>query len=299
MTREFVWINGKTTPAEKALVSVFDRGLNYGDGLFETIKSTEGAPLFLKEHLKRLLKGAKAIRMDVAKLEPFVDAVNSGMIEKLLKKNCLDKAEAYVKLIVTRGTDKGGHLPSKGLTPTTVIVTKKIDSSALASFRAKGVSAMTLEGPSPALPDVKSLNYLASVLARVSADEKGAYEALFSHGGLITEGSSTNIFAVKDGLVTTPPLGRSCSTGPLPGVIRGELKKLARRCSIRFSEIPLTPESLIGSDEAFLTNSIAGVIPLVRVNGSKIGKGRPGPVTARFERLLEALEKDSLHSTAP
>lgn len=293
MTREFVWLNKKMVPAEKACVSVFDRGLNYGDGLFETIKAIGGSPLFLKEHLKRLLKGAKALKMDPAALAPFIDAIDSGAIKTLLRKNRLDKGEAYVKLLVTRGADKGGHLPPKDLTPTAVIVTKKIDAQRLSGLKAKGVSAVTVEGPSPALQGVKSLNYLSSVLAKISADKKGVFEALFSHNGLITEGSSTNIFAVKDGLVTTPPLGRSFSTGPLPGVTRAEIKKLARRNSIRLCEVQLTMEALMGSDEAFLTNSISGVVPLVRVNGSKIGTGRPGPVSARFQNLLDALEESA------
>lgn len=291
MKREFVWLNGKMVPIEKACVSVFDRGLNYGDGLFETIKAADGRPLFLKEHLKRLLKGAKALKMEAAALTPFIDAVEAGAIKTLLGKNRLDEGEACVKLLVTRGVDRGGHLPSKGLTPTAVIVTKNMDTQRLAGLKKKGVSAMTVEGPSAALPGVKSINYLSSVLAKIKADNKGVYEALFSVNGLITEGSSTNIFVVKDGLVATPPLARSFPSGPLPGVIRAEIKKLARRNSIRFSEVQLTTEALLESDEAFLTNSISGVIPLVRVNGSKIGTGRPGPVSARLQILLEALEE--------
>jgi branched-subunit amino acid aminotransferase/4-amino-4-deoxychorismate lyase len=281
-------INGKMARLQR--LYVFDR-LNYGDGLFETMKATCGKPLFLKEHLKRLLKSAKALRMDPAALAPFVEAVDIGAIQALLRKNRLDKEDASVKLLVTRGVDKGGHLPSKDLVPTAVIVTKRIDAQRLAGLKKKGCSAITVESPSPALPGVKSLNYLSSVLARISAEKRGAFEALFSHNGLITEGSSTNIFVVKGGLVTTPPLGRSFSTGPLPGVIRGEIIKLARRNSIHLSEVQLTTETLIEADEAFLTNSISGVVPLVRVNGSRIGAGRPGPMTARLQRLLEALEE--------
>jgi len=290
MTREFVWLDGKMVPAERACVSVFDRGLNYGDGLFETIKATGGRPLFLKEHLKRLLKGAKALKMDTAALAPFIEAVEAGAIEALLRKNRLDKGDACAKLLVTRGVDRSGHLPSKDIAPTAVIVTKRIDGASLAGLKTKGVSALTVEGPSPALPGVKSLNYLASVLAKISAEKKGAYEALFTQGGLVTEGSSTNLFVVKDGLVTTPPIGRAFSTGPLPGVIRVEIKKLARRSSTPFSEGPVTAATLMGADEAFLTNSISGVVPLVRVDGKKIGTGRPGPVTTRLQRLLEAIE---------
>ena len=185
MTKEFVWLNGKIVSAEKALVPIFDRGLNYGDGVFETIKAVEGKPLFLKEHLKRLVQGARTIRMDVRLFEPFIESIGKGAIESLLKKNRLDRGDAYIKLVVTRGSDRGGHLPQKGLSPAALIVTKKTDNSRLSVLREKGVAAITIEGIATAVPGVKSLNYLASVLAKMSADKAGSFEALFTTGGLI------------------------------------------------------------------------------------------------------------------
>lgn len=299
MTKEFVWLNGKIVPAEKALVPIFDRGLNYGDGVFETIKAVEGKPLFLKEHLKRLIQGARALRMDVRLLEPFIDSVNSGALESLLKKNRLDRGDAYIKLLVTRGSDRGGHLPQKGLSPTALIVTKKIDNARLSLLREKGVGAITVEGLAPAVPGVKSLNYLASVLAKMSAGKAGAFEALFTTGGLIMEGSSTNIFAIKKGRVTTPPLALLTPAGALPGIIRGEIKKLAPKNSIPFLEAPLTIAALEGADEAFLTNSITGVIPLIKVNRVKIGTGKPGPLTRLFQKLLASREAGLRGDSAP
>lgn len=286
MTKEFVWLNGKIVPAEKALVPVFDRGLNYGDGVFETIKAVDGKPLFLKEHMKRLIQGARALRMDVRGLEPFIDSVNSGTLETLLKKNRLDRGDAYIKLLVTRGSDRGGHLPQKGICPAALIITKKTDAARLSVLREKGVGAITIEGMTPAVPGVKSLNYLASVLAKMSADKAGAFEALFTAGGLIIEGSSTNVFAVKKRRVTTPPPALFSQAGALPGIIRGQIKKLAPKNSIPFLEAPLTVAALEDADEAFLTNSIIGVIPLIKVNRTKIGSGRPGPLTRLFQRLL-------------
>ncbi|MCC6503331.1 MAG: aminotransferase class IV [Deltaproteobacteria bacterium] len=299
MTKEFVWLNGKTVPADKALVPISDRGFNYGDGLFETIKAVEGEPLFLKEHLKRLVQGARTIRMDVRLFEPFIESINKGAIETLLKKNRLDRGEAYIKLLVTRGADTGGHLPSEGITPTTVIVARKIDGGRLAAIREKGISAITIEGSSPAIPGVKSLNYLTSVLAKMSADKKGAFESIFTDNSLVIEGSSTNVFAVKGGIVTTPPLASSLSRGPLPGIIRGEVKKLCKKGGIPFSEAPLSISALEKADEAFLTNSIIGIVPLVKVNRAKTGDGRPGPVTQRLQWLLEARYKKISGDSAP
>ncbi|OGP15413.1 MAG: hypothetical protein A2052_03370 [Deltaproteobacteria bacterium GWA2_54_12] len=288
--KEFVYLNGKTTPAEKACVSVFDRGLTYGDGLYETMKALDGKPLFLKEHLKRLLHGARELHMDSRLLKPFVDEIKAGAIETLLRKNRLEEGETYLKLMVTRGADRASHLPTKAVLPTTVIVTKKIDTASLSRLRERGASAVTVADISPALPGVKSLNYLASVLARMEANKAGAFEALFTKDGLVTEGSSSNVFAVKDGQVITPPLAAGPSGGVLPGVIRGEVKRLAAGNKIPFSESPLSISALETADEAFLTNSIMEAVPLIKIGKKKIGNGRPGPVTRLFQRLLRPFD---------
>jgi D-amino acid aminotransferase len=271
-------------------VSVFDRGLTYGDGMYETMKALDGKPLFLKEHLKRLLHGARELHMDSRLLKPFVDEVKAGAIESLLRKNRLDKGEAYIKLMVTRGADRASHLPTKSVLPTTVIVTKTIDTASLSALREKGVTAATVADISPALPGVKSLNYLASVLARIQADKAGAFEALFTKDGFITEGSSSNVFAVKNGHIITPPLAAGPSGGVLPGVIRGEVKRHARKSGIPFSEAPLSISNLQAADEAFLTNSIMEAVPLIKIGRVKIGNGKPGPATRLFQRLLRPFD---------
>lgn len=280
--KEFSYLNGKLVEAEKASVSVFDRGLNYGDGLFETMKARDGRPLFLKEHTRRLLAGARVLRFGPASLKPFLDDINRGIIEDLIRKNRLGDGEAYLKLIVTRGADKGGHLPSGAARPTTIIVTKRIDEKRLRGLRERGVAAVYVDGPSPAMPGVKSLNYLASVMARIEAERKGAFEALFTSGGFVTEGSSSNVFAVKDGRLTTPPK----ASGVLPGIMRGEVLRLARKLRLPLTEAPLSIRALEGSDEAFLTNSIMEAVPLVRIGKKKIGGGRPGPVTKTLQEVL-------------
>lgn len=282
--KEYVYLNKKTIAAEKASVSVFDRGLNYGDGLFESMKAIDGKPLFLKEHLKRLLHGARELHMSIPLLKPFVEEAGSGAIETLLKKNRLDRGEAYIKLIVTRGADRASHLPSSGILPTTVIVTRKIDEASLSMLREKGVAAVIASGISPVLPGVKSLNYLASVLAKMQAAREGAYEALFARDGFITEGGSSNVFAVKGGQVITPP------GGILPGVIRGEVKRLARKRAVPLSEAPLSISALETADEAFLTNSIIEAVPLVKIGKKRVGNGKPGPVTRLFQQLLRPFD---------
>lgn len=283
--KEFVYLNGKFVESRKASVSVFDRGLNYGDGLFETMKAAGGRPLLLKEHLKRLARGAKELLLSLPSLEPFIEDINDGAIEKLLKKNGLEYEEAYIKLIVTRGPERGGHLPAGGTSPTTIIVTKKLNEKYLSGLRERGVAAVYVEGPCPAFPGVKSLNYLPNVMAKVEAAKKGAFEALFTTGGFVTEGSSSNVFAVVDGRLTTPAL----ASGVLPGIIRGEVIRLAKKHGIPVMEAPLSAKALEEADEAFLTNSIIEAAPLVKIGKKKIGGKRPGSLTRQVQLLLAQL----------
>jgi D-amino acid aminotransferase len=289
--KEYVYLNKKLVDASKASVSVFDRGLNYGDGLFETMKAVDGKPLLLNEHLKRLLQGARALHMDIPSLRPFVEEALAGAIETLLRKNRLLIGEAYVKLMVTRGADRGSHLPTKGTLPTTIIVTRKIDEAALSVLRKKGVKAVLVSDLSPALPGVKSLNYIASVLAKIEAAKAGAFEALFTKDGQLTEGGSSNVFSVKGGRLTTPALASGRSTGLLPGVIRGEVKRLAKEHGIPFSEGPLSIKSLEEADEAFLTNSVFEAVPLVKIGTARVGSGRPGPMTRLFQGWLRPFDR--------
>lgn len=284
--REYVYMNGKNVPAEKACISVFDRGLSYGDGLYETMKALDGRPLYLKAHLKRLLHGAGSLGFAPSTLKPFIGELNKGAIEALLKKNHLGRGEAYVKVMVTRGADRASHLPTKGIQPTAIIITKELDAGALSRLRAKGVSAITVEDIAPALPGVKSLNYLASVLAKIRAEKAGAFEAIFTRDGLVLEGSSSNVFIVKNGRLLTPPLAKGPSGGVLAGVTRAEVLRQAKRRGILLSEEPITVAALQAADEAFLTNSIMEVVPLLKAGKAKVGSGRPGPVTMLIQKLL-------------
>lgn len=284
--REYVYMNGANVAAEKACVSVFDRGLSYGDGLYETMKAADGRPMHLKAHLKRLSDGARHLGLPPSMLKPLIEDVSRGAIEALLKKNRLDRGEAYVKILVTRGVDRASHLPTKGIQPTTAIVTKKLDTDSLSRLREKGVSAITIDNISPALPGVKSLNYLASVLAKIRAEKAGAFEAIFSKDGLVLEGSSSNVFIVRNGRLSTPPLVKGPSGGVLAGVTRALVLRQAKRSSIPSSEEPVTIAALEAADEAFLTNSIMDAVPLVKVNKGAIGDGKPGPVTRLVQSRL-------------
>lgn len=280
-----VFVNGKILPEHRACVSVFDRGLSYGDGLYETMKARDGKPLFLTEHLKRLKAGASFLGLPG--IREFEKTIKAGAIERLLKANGLDKGEAYVKLLVTRGADKASHLPSEGIKPTLIIIAKPIETAWIKGIQNKGAAAVFIDDITPAMPGVKSLNYLPSVLARMKAKKRGAFEAIFVRDGLITEGSSSNVFIVKRGKLLTPPLSGTPSEGVLAGVTRAAAMKAAAKNGITAMEARLRAKDLYMADEAFITNSIMDAVPLVKIEGKKVGSGRPGTLTRRIQELLK------------
>ncbi|OGP15365.1 MAG: hypothetical protein A2054_10535 [Deltaproteobacteria bacterium GWA2_55_10] len=280
-----VFINGKILPEDKACVSVFDRGLSYGDGIYETMKARDGQPLFLNEHLKRLRTGGRFLGL--TGIKGFEDMIRGGALQKLLNANGLGRGEAYVKLLVTRGTDKAGHLPAKGISPTLIIIAKPIDTALIRGIQEKGVSAVFVDDVLPALPGVKSLNYLPSVLARMKANRRRAFEAIFVKDGFVEEGSSSNVFIVKGGRLLTPPLSGTPSEGVLAGVTRAAVMIASKKNGITVRETRLRPKDLYRADEAFITNSIMDAVPLVAIEGKKVGGGRPGMLTRLMQELLK------------
>ena len=280
-----VFINGKILPEDKACVSVFDRGLSYGDGIYETMKARDGQPLFLNEHLKRLRTGGRFLGL--TGIKGFEDMIRGGALQKLLNANGLGRGEAYVKLLVTRGTDKAGHLPAKGISPTLIIIAKPIDTALIRGIQEKGVSAVFVDDVLPALPGVKSLNYLPSVLARMKANRRRAFEAIFVKDGFVEEGSSSNVFIVKGGKLLTPPLSGTPSEGVLAGVTRAAVMIASKKNGITVRETRLRPKDLYRADEAFITNSIMDAVPLVAIEGKKVGGGRPGMLTRLMQELLK------------
>lgn len=279
-----VYINGKIVPEAKASISVFDRGLNYGDGLFETVKAYNSSPAFLKAHIKRLKHGAEFLGIPVKLLKPLEAEIKHGVLEKLLKANALDKGRAYLKIIVTRGVYKHGHGPSKNIKPTIIIIAKPLDVKMISKLQKNGIKAVAVNSPLPAMPEVKTLNYLPNVLAKADAVKQGAFEGLFvNKNGRITEGSSSNIFVVSKGVVKTPPVERSA----LAGVTRLHVITCAKELGLKVKECSLTAGNILKSDEAFLTNSIIEVVPLIQLSRKKIGSGKPGAVTRILQKAYE------------
>jgi branched-chain amino acid aminotransferase len=282
--KEFlVYVDGKYYPRSEAKVSVFDHGLLYGDGVFEGIKSYDGVIFKLKEHLERLYFSARAIMLKVPLTK---EKMTKAVIETLRKNNLKD---AYIRLVVTRGIGDLGLDPKKCPKPAVVIIAvpmlqlygeekrRKGMSMIVASVRRDPVDATTHE--------IKSLNYLNSILAKIEANNVNADEAIIldTHG-LVSEATAENIFIVKDSKVMTPP----ATSGPLAGITAIVVKSVAEKLGYTVIERAITVAELYAADEAFLTGTAAELMPIREVNKRQIGQGKMGPVT---ERLLKEYTK--------
>lgn len=296
--KRYVYVNNALVPEGEATVSVFDRGLNYGHGVFETMKAIDGKAVYLKEHLDRLKKGALAIGIQNHGLQNLYNAIKGNMLQRLLNANGLATGQAYIKITITTGKDYGGHLPSKGLKPAIIAIAKAIDVKGISLLQRNGVRAITISGLTPALGQIKSLNYLPNVLAKMEAERKGVYEGIFiTPNGLALEGASTNVFIVSKGILKTPltyvpPLfsrGGKGGLAPciLPGIMRQAVIEAARKNGIEVLAGKITVKELLKADEAFLTNSIIEVVPLIGVDSKPVGDGKPGTVTRVLQQAID------------
>lgn len=280
-TSKTVYINGAIVPEKRARISIFDRGFLYGDGVFETLKYSNGQTAFMDEHAERLLKNLALIGIPAKGVKKLIADIKDKIIDRLIEKNGLAGKNAYVRITVTRGLDIGGLLPSPGISPTCVIAVKAIDDRFIRRIQKNGVKAVTVSGLTRALPSIKSLNFLPNVLGKMEARRRGAHEGIFTgKNGHVTEGTSTNLFIVKENRLLTPPASNAIGMdGALPGVMRQAVIKMAKTLGIPFKEKTIKKKDLLTCDEAFLTNSIIEAVPLIKVDGRVIGSGRPGDIT--------------------
>jgi branched-chain amino acid aminotransferase len=257
---------------------VYDRGLLYGDGLFETMRAYRGKVFALEDHLDRLAASAEVLGLPV---QPYDWG---GAIAELLRRNALLDRDAWVRVTLTRGVDEPKILPPVPPKPTTIIMARPVD-PALAAQQRRGVAATLLPYSRHGfIPEHKSLNYLPAVVGKVLAARHGAFEGLFVRNErFLTEGTSSSLFIVQGKSLWTTPIG-----GILPGITRRRVLELAERARVRALERDLTTTDLLESDEAFLTSSIAEIVPIIEVDQKPIGRGKPGPMTRKLQRLYRA-----------
>jgi branched-chain amino acid aminotransferase len=266
-----IWINGKFAPPDKAKVSVFDRGFMYGDGVFETMRCYAGKVFKLDRHLDRLFKGLKALKIKHRYSKKDLQDAISGT----LKANGL--SSAYIKLIVTRGEGRFGISHKDKFRPNVVITAKNFEGYPGWMFDIGLSAAITgVQNEESMAPGIKTLNYLPYILARFDAKDMGFDEAILTNTkGFITEGATSNIFIVKNNKLITP----SEASGILPGITRGVIIEIAERLKVSVKEKLVTRRGLLGADEIFLTNSLAEVLPVTRVDSKPIGTGTVGDIT--------------------
>ena len=274
-----IWIDGRRAPSEGPHVSALDRGLTLADGLFETMRVSHGTVFRLDAHLARLGRGLAAlgIRAPARLREEVLEAVREAGAD-----------DAAVRLTVTRGIGEGGVRVSAGSRPTLVIVVSPVPEFPRAIFEV-GLTAHVASGrrnERAMTAGLKTLAYTDAVAALVEAARAGAGEALFlDTNGHCSEASSSNLFVWTGGRLLTPPV----SCGALPGITRAVVLELAGALDVPVEERAFGPDELIGAHEAFLTSSLRGLAPLVRVGDRPVGDGTPGEMTRRFSREYAAL----------
>jgi branched-chain amino acid aminotransferase len=280
-----VYVDGAYYPKSQAKISVFDHGLLYGDGVFEGIREYNGVVFKLKEHIDRLYRSAHVITLKI----PLTKEEMTRAVVETLRRNKLK--DSYIRLVVTRGVGDLGLDPRKCPKPSVIIITDKI---VLHETGAKenGITTMfswVRRNPVDATTqEIKSLNYLNSILAKIEANANGVEEALCLEGnGYVAEGVGENIFIVKNGELLTPPL----ATGALAGITAEVTEKLAAKLGIKLTVTNLTPFMVFTADEAFFTGTAMEMVPIREVNKRAIGTGKPGPITkklmAEFQKTIE------------
>jgi len=285
-----VYVDGKFHPKSEAKVSVYDHGLLYGDGVFEGIRAYDGVVFKLKEHIDRLYRSAHTIMLQI----PMTQKEVTKAVLDTLKRNKLENS--YIRLVVTRGVGDLGLDPRKCSKATVIIITEPRIALHSQDKKEKGITAMIAwvkRDPVDATThEVKSLNYLNSILAKIESNIAGVDEAIcLDKTGFVCEGVAENVFIVKDGKIITPPT----STGALRGITRAVIMQLAEKLGYPVIETNFTPNELFTADEVFLTGTAAEVSPVREVNKRIIGEGKPGSVTKKLMREFYRMVRDPKH----
>jgi len=278
-----IWLDGVLVDESEAKISVFDHGLLYGDGVFEGIRFYNGRVFRLDEHIRRLFDSARAINLKMAwTSEEVVSAICETIKINGLK-------DGYVRLVVTRGVGGLGLDPNRCLSPSMFVIASKIKLYPEENY-VDGLSLVTCatRRPTPGSlsPQVKSLNYLNNVMAKIEALQAGAMEGvMLNEQGFVAECTGDNIFIVRDGAIYTPPV----SDGALDGITRAVIFELAETMGIPMSEKTMTRYDLYIADECFLTGTAAEVIPVVELDQRPIGTGKPGEISRKMVEAFREL----------
>jgi len=285
MSEQLIFLDGRFVKKEEAVVSVYDHGFLYGDGIFEGIRAYSGNVFRLDEHLTRLYDSAKSIMLTI----PYTKEEMSSIVTETLRKNKL--TDGYVRLVVSRGVGDLGLNPYTCEKATVIVIAEPLSifPKELYETGLEIITVATRRNRSDVLnPMVKSLNYLNNVLVKIEANLAGVPEALMLNDqGYVAEGSADNIFIIRDKKILTPP----GHVGALVGITRNAIIDIARAKGYEVEEAIFTRHDVYTADEVFLTGTAAEVIAVKKVDGRIIGDGKPGPVT---KDLLESFRELTL-----
>ena len=279
---EIAYVNGEFLPLERAMVHVEDRAFQFADAVYEVIRTYHGQPFALNEHLARLFRSLDGIRLRHA----FTADHLRSLIAEAVRRGGFGESVVYLQ--VTRGrAPRHRGIPSQS-EPALVITVRELHS--MAHLRETGESVITIPDNRWARCDIKTVALLANVLAYQAAREAGAQDAVFIEpDGSVAEATAGNVFALIDGKLSTPPKGPRI----LSGVTRDKILEAARAAGVEAREEPVAKRDLLRAGEVFLTSTTAEVIPVVAVDGQRIGSGKPGPVTARvYEQFVHMFTQD-------
>ncbi|MFH1612566.1 MAG: branched-chain-amino-acid transaminase [bacterium] len=281
-----IYIDGKLVADDKAKISVFDHGLLYGDGVFEGIRAYSGRVFKLTEHIDRLYKSAKAIMLKI----PLNKEEMEQAVLKTVRANNFQ--ECYIRLVVTRGVGDLGLDPRKCLKASVIIIASKIHFFS-EDFYKNGLKIMTVPTRRNSIeslnPNIKSLNYLNNILAKIEANNMNVLEAIMlDNNGYVVEGTGDNIFIINDkNELLTPPT----YLGALKGITRDTIIDLSKNIGLTFREEILTRYDLYNAFECFLTGTACEVIPVINIDERIIGNGKPGINTVKLIKLFKEYVK--------
>jgi len=272
-TEKKVWLGDRLVDVNDAKVSVFDHGLLYGDGVFEGIRVYNGRIFEFATHLRRLYDSAKVIRLSI----PMDISELTDAVRKTVAANGI--VDGYIRLVITRGSGTLGINPFTCKKPVIIVIADSIQlyPEELYERGLKVISACTIRNHPLAIPpQVKSLNYLNNVIAKIEALDNNVLEAvMYNHEGYVAEATGDNIFILKKDTLLTPPI----QAGSLEGITRDVVMTIAKANDIKVEEKNLTRYDLYVADEFFLTGTAAEVIPVIEMDGRVIGNGTPGSIT--------------------
>ena len=271
-------VNGRVFDQEHAVISVFDHGFLYGEGVYETLRTYNGQPFLFERHMRRLRTSAGMLELSVPLTN---DQIDTRFRETMRTAGLLESSgrEAYIRILVTRGIGELTYDPAATPNPSIVVIVKPhVDPSREVFERGVTVALVPIvrNHPGSVNPLIKSNNLLNNALAMQEAFRRGGFEGVMrNYKGELAECTLSNLFVVKDGAALTPPI----DAGLLPGITRAFLFEVGAEAGIPVREAVLRDADLFGADESFLTSTTREVVPIVQVDDRKIGAGIPGPVT--------------------